>query len=133
MNAILEAVITPLLDVFTEAVLLTDHTGTLVFANAAARARFEIDRYQGMPLDKRLAEMPIFLLDGTPLPASEDPVVQALARRAPAGGARVIVEGHGERRWYVMNTAPVFDGDRLAGTASVFHEAGISCGTTPLR
>jgi signal transduction histidine kinase len=123
MNAILErAAVTPLLDVLTEPVLLTDQTGTLVFANAAARTRFEVERYHGMPLDKRLAEMPIFRADGTPLPPAEDPVVRALATRAPAAGHRVIIEGRGERRWYVMNTAPILDGDRLAGTASVFHD-----------
>jgi two-component system CheB/CheR fusion protein len=123
MNAILErAVVTPLLDVLTEAVLLTDQTGTLVFANAAARARFDLDRYQGMPLEKRLAEMPIFRPDGTPLPPGEDPVVRALSIRMPAGSGRVMLDGRGERRWYVINTSPVFDGDRLAGTASVFHD-----------
>jgi len=68
MNAILErTALAPLLDGLTEAVILTDQTGTLVFANNAACARFDADRYRGMPLEKRLAEMPVFRPDGTPV------------------------------------------------------------------
>jgi signal transduction histidine kinase len=111
------------LDGLPQPVEVTDATGVLVFANAAAAARFGADKHVGLSLEQRAARLRVLTLDGLPIPVADHPVARVLGTRQPVLAARVTVETEdGTRRAYVMNTSALFDGPRLAGTVSLLHE-----------
>ncbi len=111
------------LDALVEPVKVTDADGVIVFTNAAGAERFGWDKYVGLSLPERLARLRVFRLDGTPLPEAEYPVVRVLRSGTPVIGATLVMETEAAgRRSYVMNTVPLREAGRMAGTVSVLHD-----------
>jgi len=106
-----------------EPVMLTDAQGTITWANPAGVRRFGWDKGIGVPLAQRMLRWPMTKGDGVPLSAEEDPIALALATRRHVLDPRFTVElapGHSE--WFTINTVPLLDDGRVAGTASVVHD-----------
>jgi PAS domain S-box-containing protein len=111
------------LDGLIEPVILTDADGVVTCVNAVAAARIGGAKYLGVCLAEQAARREAFSGDGAPLWPAEHPVSRVLATRQPVLGERLILQPAGTRAsTYRVDTMPLWDGDRLIGTASVFHD-----------
>lgn len=110
------------LEALIEPVLLTDASGVVTFANAVAVQKLGADKYVGVSLAEQIAHGDLRLPDGAPLSWEEHPVRRALATGRPVTGAGLSIRTpHGPPATWVVNTAPLRDGDRITGSVSVFH------------
>jgi signal transduction histidine kinase/ActR/RegA family two-component response regulator len=114
------------LNALTEIVFFTDGEGTLTFANAPAGERFGLDKYLGVPLFDAPVPVTMSSPDGPSVPPGEHPVRRVLATHQPVTGFKLSVKVGDDRFWYVMNTVPLWEGGRFAGTASVLHDVTIA-------
>ncbi|MBI2217494.1 MAG: response regulator [Candidatus Rokubacteria bacterium] len=111
------------LNSLVEAVVLTDADGVVTYANTVAVERLGAGKYIGVPFAEQAARHEALAADEGPLARDQHPVSRALAGRAPILNARLIIRPAGLRpSTYRVNTVLIKDGDRIAGTSSVFHD-----------
>ncbi len=112
------------LHALVEPVILTDPDGVLTFANAAAARRLRADKYLHLAFGAHLAAVGACHPDGTPFLADQHPIHLAVAARAPVLNVPILAdEPVGGRRLWLVSASPLWDGDRLTGTVSIFREA----------
>jgi PAS domain S-box-containing protein len=111
------------LDTLAEPIFLTDTDGVITVANTVARKRLGLDKYIGRPLAERVAELRLSRPDGSVLPAEDSPIRRVIATGEPVLGFKFSFEvASGTRYFYEVNTVPLRDGGRVAGTVSVLHD-----------
>jgi PAS domain S-box-containing protein len=110
------------LDALIEPVIVTDADGVVTFANATAAQCFETDKDRGRPFAQHLARLRIRTPDGQPLPPALHPIARAHAQRQAVIGAELTIACGEAESTYVVNTVPVWTGDTMMGTVSVFHD-----------
>ena len=110
------------LDALIEPVVVTDAAGVVTFANATAAQCFEADKDLGRPFAQHLARLRIRTPDGQPLPSALHPIARAHAQRQAVIGAELTIACGEVESTYVVNTIPVWTGDTMMGTVSVFHD-----------
>jgi len=112
-----------ILNALPEPVHLTDHEGTLIFANRAAVTQLNSDKDIGVPLAQQLARRQIFLPDGSPLAPAEHPIARTLAAGEGVTGMPVVIEtAAGRRDSYIVTSSPLRSQGRVVGTVSVFRD-----------
>jgi signal transduction histidine kinase len=112
------------LDSLSEIVFITDAAGAVSFVNRAAASRLGLDGDAVTLSPSVLSRLALCGLDGRPLDPGTDPVTQVLTTGRPVTGRPVGVLNGRDHRWFVMNTVPLREGDRVVGTASILHDPG---------
>jgi signal transduction histidine kinase/ActR/RegA family two-component response regulator len=110
------------LDALIEPVIVTDAEGVLTFANAPAAQSFGADRDVGRPAAEHLARFHMRTADGHPLPPSLHPMARARAMRQAVIGAELTIGGEQGETTYIVNSVPLWAGETMMGTVSVFHD-----------
>ncbi len=110
------------LDALIEPVIVTDADGVITFANATAAQCFGADKDVGLHVSRHLARMRVSTPNGQPLPPPLHPMSRAIAQQQSIIGAELTITSDQTESTYVVNTVPVWSGDRMMGTVSVFHD-----------
>jgi sensor histidine kinase regulating citrate/malate metabolism len=110
------------LDALIEPVIVTDADGVITFANATAAQCFGADKDVGLHVSRHLARMRVSTPNGQPLPPPLHPMSRAIAQQQSIIGAELTITSDQAESTYVVNTVPVWSGDQMMGTVSVFHD-----------
>lgn len=109
-----------IVDTISEGVVFQAADGTILEVNPAAERIEDRDEHDMLVKDSEDPQWGAVRADGTPFPGEDHPAMVTLRTGEPQ---RDVVMGiatpRGERRWIMINSAPVFDSNGGAPTAAV--------------
>lgn len=110
------------LDALREPVVLTDPTGVVTFANAAAVAQLGADKYVGVSLAEQVARGEARAPGGAPLTWQQHPVHRALATGTAVIGSALALHVPGQSpRASLLDVTPLKERGSVTGAVCVFR------------
>lgn len=111
------------LDAVRDPVLVTDATGVVTFANAAAVDRLGAEKYVGTAVADHVERGEVRAPHGAMLTWAEHPIRRVLTSGEPVTGVELITSAPGRvPATWLVDAVPMRDGATLAGAAAVFRE-----------